>query len=116
MNTHDVLTRAAGHLVASTNVFMDSGVENLMLRNMQRAYETTGNERLRWFFDEIGLPIGPVEEKALKSRNQAVHPTKSHTSEEVRQFVRMANVYRMLLVRAVLKVLSWKGAYMATAR
>jgi putative transposase len=29
MNTHDVLTRAAGHLVASTNVFMDSGVENL---------------------------------------------------------------------------------------
>ena len=29
MNTHDVLTRAAGHLVASTNVFMDSGVEHL---------------------------------------------------------------------------------------
>ena len=29
MNTHDVLTRAAGPLVASTNVFMDSGVENL---------------------------------------------------------------------------------------
>jgi transposase InsO family protein len=29
MNTHDVLTRAAGHLVASTNVFTDSGVENL---------------------------------------------------------------------------------------
>src|ERR1017187_8930520 len=29
MNTHDVLTRAAAHLVASTNVFMDSGVENL---------------------------------------------------------------------------------------
>ncbi len=31
MNTRDVLTRAAGHLVASTkaDVFMDSGVENL---------------------------------------------------------------------------------------
>ena len=31
MNTHDVLTRAAGHLVASTkaDAFMDSGVENL---------------------------------------------------------------------------------------
>jgi putative transposase len=29
MNTHDVLTRAAAHLVALTNVFMDSGVENL---------------------------------------------------------------------------------------
>jgi hypothetical protein len=31
MNTHDVLTRPAGHLVASTkaDVFMDSGVENL---------------------------------------------------------------------------------------
>jgi hypothetical protein len=29
VKTHDVLARAASHLVASTNVFMDSGVENL---------------------------------------------------------------------------------------
>jgi hypothetical protein len=29
MNTRGVLTRAASHLVASTNVFMESGVENL---------------------------------------------------------------------------------------
>ncbi len=29
MNTHDVLTRAAAHLVESTYVFMDSGGENL---------------------------------------------------------------------------------------
>ncbi len=83
-----------------------------MLRKLQGAFETSGNERLRWFFDEIELPVGSMEEDALKARNQAVHPTRAHTAEEQLQFVRMANVYRMLMVRAVLKVLSWNGPYM----
>jgi len=83
-----------------------------MVRKIKRAYETSGNERLRWFFDEIGLPIGPAEESALRARNQAVHPTRAHTAEEIVGFIRTAHVYRTLMVRAILKLLSWKGSYL----
>lgn len=100
-----------GELSALAGKLKEQKYGDRILRKMQRAYETSGNERLRWFFDEIGLPIGAVEEKALRSRNHAVHPTKSHTSEEVREFVRMANVYRSVMVRTVLKLLSWTGPY-----
>jgi len=83
-----------------------------MLRKLQGAFETSGNERLRWFFDEMELPVGSVEEDALRARNQAVHPTRAHTAEECLQFVRLANVYRMLMVRVILKALAWNGPYM----
>lgn len=83
-----------------------------MLRKIKRAYETSGNERLRWFFDDVGLPIGPAEEDALRARNQAVHPTRAHTAEESVGFIRTAHVYRTLMVRAILKILSWNGGYL----
>ena len=82
-----------------------------MLRRMQGAFQTSGNERVEWFFEEIGLRLGTAEKLALKARNQAVHPATEQSAEERVQYIRTAHVYRTLLVRTILKVLAWNGPY-----
>lgn len=74
------------------------------------AYRMGGGEQLTAFFDELGLPIGPVERGAIRARNAPAHGGLKAGANE-RELIRHANAYRTLFDRTFLKMLDYGGTY-----
>ncbi len=81
-----------------------------ILSKAKRANEFGVNERIRRFFPEIGLPIGAVEEEALRARNVAVHG--GHFNPAQYQALSLTiHAYRSLVHRTILHLIGWTGLY-----
>jgi hypothetical protein len=70
------------------------------------------NDRLRFFFDEIGLPVGEAEWQAVRERNPMAHGASSvfdGTANE--KMTKATRVYKTFFHRVVLKLLGYDGFY-----
>ncbi|MBX4258842.1 hypothetical protein KTC96_14255 [Clostridium estertheticum] len=80
-----------------------------IVRRMRNTFQLGVNERLQFFFDEIGLKIGEVEKKAIRARNSMAHSRLSEEKE--REMIYLSNAYRTLFNRILLKILDYKDDY-----
>lgn len=81
-------------------------------RRMRGAFGFGANESLEFFFEELGLPIGPAERSALKARNPMAHGSSTLLDEsKYQEMVDATLAYRTLLNRVLLKVLDHEGGY-----
>jgi hypothetical protein len=68
------------------------------------------NERFEKFFEELALPVGDVEIKAIGARNKAAHGG-SFSASQYQWLADTVRAYRTLLSRVVLSLLEWDGQY-----
>ncbi|MFC7677512.1 hypothetical protein [Paenibacillus sp. GCM10028914] len=90
-----------------------SGLEyaDRMLRRMKGSFNMGVNESLDFFFDEIGLPIGDVDKKAIAARNAMIHDKHGTSEEALDLIIFYSKVYKTLFHRVFLKLLSYDGSY-----
>jgi len=89
------------------------GKEHIM-RALNAAYEIRGVRAKRdVFFAELGLPVGPVEEQALKARNPVAHGygTSRSSGADIERMIHDSDAYLTLLERVLLKLLGYNGSY-----
>ncbi len=68
------------------------------------------SEQFTYFFNGIGLAIGEAEKEALRARNLSAHG--SHRGDEnFHNQIILSRVYECIIVRVVLKLLGYEGAY-----
>lgn len=82
-----------------------------ILRRMKGSFNMGVNESLDFFFEEIGLPIGEVEKKAIKARNSIIHDKHGSTDEKMEEIIFYSKVYKTLFHRVFLKLLSYDREY-----
>jgi hypothetical protein len=82
-----------------------------ILNKIKSSFQMGANERIQFFFDEICLPIGDVENKALRSRNKMAHGHSLKTDKEQRNMIVMTSAYETFLHRIILKILGYPGTY-----
>ena len=83
-----------------------------ILNRLGSAYNMGANDRLRFFFDEIGLSVGETEWWAIRERNPMAHGAASVFDKSTNEsMIRATDVYRTLFHRIVLKLLGYDGAY-----
>lgn len=81
-----------------------------ILRRVKGANNFGVNERFERFFEEIELPVGEVELRAIASRNKAAHGG-SFTASKYQSLSDTVLAYRTLFSRVVLKLLDWDSSY-----
>jgi hypothetical protein len=82
-----------------------------MIRKISNAFQMTQNEQLTFFFEEIGLNIGEVENEALKGRNVMAHGSSGQSDEEISYVIYLTRSYQALFHRIFLKILGYTGNY-----
>jgi hypothetical protein len=83
-----------------------------VLNRLHGTYNMGANDRLRFFFDEIGLPVGEAEWQAVRERNPMAHGASSvfdGTANE--KMTKATRVYKTFFHRVVLKLLGYDGFY-----
>lgn len=92
--------------------FEDTVYAERMKRSVDNINRMSMTEKYMLFFDEIGLPIGAIEKKALKARNYPAHGSFRNDGEVQTQEMRtMSKVYECLINRIVLKLIDYNGNY-----
>jgi hypothetical protein len=69
------------------------------------------NDRLKFFFSEIGLEIGDLEQEAIDSRNIMIHDSIDLSSTAYEKLVLLSLAYKTFFHRVILKVLGYSGEY-----
>jgi hypothetical protein len=83
-----------------------------VLNRLSSAYNMSANDRLQFFFDEMGLSVGDREWWALKQRNPMAHGAASvFDRSTTERMIRATDIYRTLFHRIVLKLLGYEGTY-----
>jgi len=81
-----------------------------MLNKIKSAYSFGVNEKMNFFFDEIGLKLGDIENAALKARNPMAHGN-IEGDKPVNEKVMETRAYETLFHRILLKILHYDGKY-----
>lgn len=97
-----IKTKLAGHKYS-----------DMLLNKINTLNNFGGGEKLRIMFDLIGLPVGDVENKAMKSRNAMAHTTSSGEMDKVdmERIIKHSHAYVVLVNRIILKILGYAGNY-----
>lgn len=83
-----------------------------ILNRLSSAYNMGANDHLRFFFDEIGLPVGETERDAINERNPMAHgAAKVFDASANERMFWATRVYQTLFHRMVLKLLGYDGPY-----
>lgn len=83
-----------------------------IINKIKGASQRGTNEKLKMMFEIIKLPIGKIEENAIKARNKMAHSSFGDISEdEIKETMRMTRAYETLFNRILLKILSYNGVY-----
>jgi len=90
------------------------GVEygDRILRRMRNTFQMGVNESFDFFFEEIGLPVGERERKAIGARNRMAHGSSGFLDERAYQeLLNKKQSYQTLFNRILLKVMGYDGNY-----
>lgn len=99
-------------LEAAGSKLGDRDYGDRILNRLRGAYNMGANDRLRFFFDEIGLPVGEAEWRAIAERNPMAHGASSVFDGSANERMRRATyVYQTLFHRVLLKILGHGGEY-----
>ena len=91
--------------------FKDTEYAERMLRSVERMNTMSINEKTKYFFERIGMPVGMDEEKALQARNLSAHGSfRGMDNDYIEQF-RISKIYECIIVRTVLILLGYEGKY-----
>ena len=83
-----------------------------VLNRLSSAYNMGANDRLRFFFDEIGLSVKETEWWAMGERNPMAHGSASIFDKSAEErMIRATRIYQTLFHRIVLKLLGYDGTY-----
>jgi hypothetical protein len=82
-----------------------------IINRMKNTYQMGANERIDFFFNEISLPLGDIEKKALKSRNKMAHGHLIETEKQKNEMIVTTESYSTLFHRLILKILGYSGNY-----
>lgn len=83
-----------------------------MARRMWGSFNFGSNESMEFFFEELGLPIGPTEQSALRARNPMAHGSSALLDESrYQEMIDDTLAYRTLFNRILLKILDYDDAY-----
>jgi hypothetical protein len=82
-----------------------------IISKLSYCYNMSSNDRLNFFFNEIGLEIGSLEREAIDSRNVMIHDSFDLSSNEYEKLILLSLVYKVFFHRVILKVLDYSGEY-----
>ena len=82
-----------------------------MIRRIMGAYNMGSNEKLEFFFEGINLPLGKIENEAMKSRNSMIHGSVDGSDSDFEHLVQLTDAYTTLFHRTILKILGYSGDY-----
>jgi hypothetical protein len=68
-------------------------------------------DKLKFFFEEIELPLGIAEQEAIRCRHKMIHSSVDMGDAEIEKIVRLSFAYRCLVHRTILKILGYSGTY-----
>lgn len=106
----DELLRA--ELAAAEEKLREFEYGNRMASRIRNAYNLGANESVEFFLEELGLPVGSVEQSAMKARNPMAHGSAVLLDESRRQeMIDNTLSYRTLFNRIMLKILGYDGTY-----
>ncbi|MEE4566839.1 hypothetical protein V2U94_04280 [Paenibacillus polymyxa] len=83
-----------------------------ILNRIKNSYNMGANEKLDFFFNEIDLPVGEVEKKAIRERNRMIYS--SYTNDDDDKSILLSKytkVYRTFFHRVILKILKYENMY-----
>jgi hypothetical protein len=108
----DFMTLLGSELKAAEAKLQNYKYKKKILDRLYRAYEIGVNDRLRFFFEEIGLPVSQKEWRAINKRHPMAHGASSvFDSSANDDMLKATYVYETLFHRILLKVLDYQGAY-----
>jgi len=95
---------------------IESKVKNLqygnrILNRMKSAFQLGANEKLQFFFDEIGVQPGEIEKKAIRIRNVMIHSSVGNSDEQLQKMMKLTSAYKTFFHRVFLKILGYEGTY-----
>ncbi len=105
MSRNDFRT-AAGDLIGELR---KRGLPDEVVKNVEGANRMGLGSQMRAFLNEIELPIGEYEQRAMKARHRSAHGVEGAASVE--QLVRFGNAYAVLFERVLLRLLDYDGTY-----
>lgn len=78
---------------------------------ISNAYQMSNTDKIKVFFDYIGLEIGKIENKAINSRHRFAHGQHIKNDKQFKKEIDCAEAYKTLLNRMLLKILGFEGKY-----
>lgn len=75
------------------------------------SYNMSLTFKLKFFFEEIGFPLGETENDAINCRHKMLHSSESMGDTEIEKIIRLSFAYRCLVHRTVLKILGYTVTY-----
>lgn len=101
-----------GPLSAMAEALVQVPEGDKMVRKMEGAYNRSANEKIQMFFELSGLPIGKVEDEAMKARHAMAHVGGVILSDtEAKESIRKTRAYETLFHRILLRLLGYEGKY-----
>jgi hypothetical protein len=82
-----------------------------IMNKLKDCYKMSLTDQLKFFFEEIGLPLGKTEEDAIRCRHKMIHSSVNMGATEIQEIIRLSFAYRCLVHRTVLKILDYTGTY-----
>lgn len=79
--------------------------------NVSTAYQMSGTDKIKLFFDEISLDIGEIENKAIIARHRFAHGEHIKTDKQFENEIHCSEAYKTLFNRILLKLLGFEGKY-----
>jgi hypothetical protein len=90
---------------------VDKPFKEKIMNKLKDCYKMSLTDQLRFFFEEIGLPLGKTEQEAIRCRHKMIHSSVNMGASEIQEIIRLSFAYRCLVHRTVLKVLDYSGTY-----
>ncbi|AAM05982.1 hypothetical protein [Methanosarcina acetivorans] len=78
---------------------------------MKNSNQMSVSDRFTYFFKEIDLKVGDIENKAIKARNPSAHGSAKWNDESFEKMNINAQAYKTLLNRVILKLLDYEEYY-----
>ncbi len=82
-----------------------------IMNKLKSCYSMTLTDRLKFFFSEIDLKIGDMEQEAINCRHKMIHSNVLTGDREIEKIIRLSYAYRCLFHRTLLKILGYSGKY-----
>lgn len=89
----------------------DRPYKEKIMNKLKDCFKMSLTDQLKFFFEEIGLPLGTTEQKAIRCRHKMIHSSVEMGSEKIEEVVRLSFAYRCLVHRTILKILGYQGSY-----
>jgi hypothetical protein len=112
MDSEEYQTLVASELLSISSKLEGLDFKDIILNKIKHAVSRGGNEKMNLFFESINLPIGAIEKKAMKARNDMVHSSIGDADiEKLKEYAKLTRAYQTLFHRVILRLLNYEGFY-----